>query len=358
MQIGNSDLIRTINRRLILDMIRCQQPVSRAEVARSLSLSRSTVSMIVTELIESGFVIEIGSGTSTVNGGRKGTLLGFNPRSAFGIGLDLQGTDSRIALADFSGEIIQSDTFQFSGDVRTILRIIDSFLGTLGEEKEKLLGIGVSVPSIVKDHQIVVDAPSLSWQNLNLVRALTDERDWEVFVINDVNAAAVGEREGDSGEQIDNLFYLSIGTGVGSAIIANGELVIGADQAAGEIGYLLENKDVEKQDVYTFGRYGTREKRLTALIKGSTQSSADRDQLVTELAVMIANMCSLLNPEKVVIGGSFERVIRPLIPDIQKQVDRFSPLSTEILYSDLGEGASVKGAVSGLFRYISDRQIK
>ncbi|MFT8391568.1 MAG: ROK family transcriptional regulator [Sporolactobacillus sp.] len=358
MQIGSTDLIRTINRRLILDLVRCHQPISRAEIARNLSLSRSTVSMIVTGLIEEGYVIERGTGQSTINGGRKGTLLGFNPRAAFAIGLDLQGPESRIVLADFDGEIIRSDVFQFSGDTLEISNVIDDFLRNSEEAANKLLGVGISVPSIVKDHQIVVDAPSLGWQNLNLVRALDGHRGWEVFVINDVNAAAMGECNGDSGERFDNLFYFSIGTGVGSAIIANGELVLGADQAAGEIGYFLESSDVEKQDVYAIGRFGTNERKLTELIKRANQSIDARDQLVTELAVMIANICSLLNPEKVIIGGSFERVLRPLIPKLQTLVKRLSPLSTEVIYSDLGEQASVKGAVSGMLRYLSDRQIR
>ncbi|WP_157800168.1 ROK family transcriptional regulator [Sporolactobacillus pectinivorans] len=357
MKTGNMDLIRNINRQRVLDVIKHFQPVSRAVISRKLSLSRSTVSMIVNDLIEDHSVVELGMGESTMNGGRKGTMLGFNPRSAFGIGIDLQGGSSRIVLADLDGNVTISHSFTFDRDLGKFKTLLKKFLSSLSDEMTHLVGIGISVPSIVKDHEIVVDAPSLGWQNLNLAEELSDVTNLNLFTINDVNAAAFGERWLGQDRQIDNLFYLSIGTGVGSAIIANGGWVSGADQAAGEIGYMLENKDVNQHDTYVVGQFGTFEKKVTSLLAAKKTTPEIRNELVTQLSVAFANISSLLNPEKIIIGGPYQQKLEPLIGEIQKKVQQYSPLPAEIAYSALGWDAAAIGALEGLYHYLRDQTI-
>lgn len=352
---GNLDLIRNINRQRVLDVIKNHQPVSRAVISRKLSLSRSTISMIVNDLIAEHSVIELGEGESTVNGGRKGTLLGFNPRSAFGIGIDLQKDCSRIVLADLDGNVNMNQTFSCDHDLRKFKEFLRDFLNSLSGEMANLVGIGISVPSIVKDHEIVVDAPSLGWQNINLVEELTDITNLNIFVINDVNAAACGERWGGQSGQVDNLFYLSIGTGVGSAIIANGEWVSGADQAAGEVGYMMEKGDIDQQDTYAAGRFGTFERKITALLSAENLSAEIREELIIQLSIVIANVSSLLNPEKIIIGGSYQQILQPLISSIQNKVRQYSPLPAEISYSSLGRNAAVIGSIEGLYSYLRNQ---
>lgn len=351
------DLIRNINRRRVLDVIKHYQPVSRAVISRKLSLSRSTVSIIVNDLVVNHLVIEMGTGESTMNGGRKGTLLGFNPQSAFGVGVDLQIDHLRIILADLDGTIVSSHTFSWNHELREFKLILREFLNSLSAKQTNLMGIGISVPSIVKDHEIVVDAPSLGWQNLNLAEELSDVTEFSAFAINDVNAAAFGEWWVGQSRLIDNLFYLYIGAGVGSAIMANGEWVSGADQAAGEIGYTLEKSDVDKHETYVVGRFGTFEKKITSLLAANKLTPDNLEQLVTELSVAFANVSSLLNPEKIIIGGSYEQVLMPLIEQIQERVNRYSPLPAEIVCATLGENASVIGSVGGLYRYLREQEI-
>jgi len=90
MQKGSLEYLKKINRDLVLESIRADQPTSRAKIAKKLNLSRSTVSLIVDELIAKKFVIETGLSSSTKEGGRRAIELGFNPRSAFGVGVELQ----------------------------------------------------------------------------------------------------------------------------------------------------------------------------------------------------------------------------------------------------------------------------
>lgn len=357
MKTGNLDLIRNINRRSVLDVIKQYQPVSRAEISRRLSLSRSTVSLIVNDLIANSEVVELGMGESSVNGGRKGTLLGFNPRSSFGMGIDLQQDGSHIVIADLDGKVNLDFAFSCDYEVGSFKAFLKNFLDGLSGEMTKLVGIGISVPSIVKDHSIVVDAPSLGWQNCNLVEELADVTDLKTLVVNDVNAAAFGERWVGQSNQIDNLFYLSIGAGVGSAIIADGEWVSGADQAAGEVGYLLEKNDMDQHDTYVYGRFGTFEKKITSILAAEDMSAEMCDQLITQLSVVIANVCSLLNPEKIIIGGSYQQKLQPFIAKIQEKVELYSPLPAAVSCSVLGRKASAIGSIECLYRYLHNQAI-
>ncbi|MCO7174813.1 ROK family transcriptional regulator [Sporolactobacillus kofuensis] len=356
-QKGNLDLIRDLNRRLVLDAIIRDQPISRADLARKLSLSRSTVSMIVNDLQEKEMVIELGMGDSTANGGRKGQMLGFNPRSAFLLGMDLQKNRINSVLADLSGTVEQKETIPFNEDLDELKTILSRYLERI-EPDYRVLGIGVSVPSIVKDHQIVVDAPSLGWYNVNLAKVLSEAFDLDVFVMNDVNAAAFGERWIGQSSLVDDLFYLSVGTGVGSAIISGGDLVAGFEQAAGEIGYMLTEEDIKQGTVYEKGRFGTFERKITSLLHTCESSKEARNRLVHLMALMMSNVCILLNPEKVIIGGYYETILKAMIPEIQGLVQRLVPISTVIEYGALGEDASAMGTIKGLLDSMKDQMIR
>ncbi|GEB78486.1 ROK family transcriptional regulator [Sporolactobacillus inulinus] len=356
-QKGNLDLIRDLNRRLVLDAIIRNQPISRAELSRKLSLSRSTVSMIVTDLLEKEMVIERGMGDSTANGGRKGQMLGFNPRSAFLLGMDLQQNQVKIVLADLAGTIEQKETFPFHQDLDELKSIIDHYLAGI-ESEYRVIGMGVSVPSMVKDHQIVVDAPSLSWYNLDLAKVLSESFDLDVFVMNDVNAAAFGERWIGQSSLVDDLFYLSVGTGVGSAILSGGHLVAGFEQAAGEIGYMLTEEDLEQETVYEKGRFGTFERKVVSLLHTCGASKEAREHLARLMALMISNVCVLLNPEKVIIGGYHEAILKSIIPEIQALVQQLVPMATVIEYGALGEDASAMGTIKGLLDSMRDQMIQ
>lgn len=355
MKTGNLDLIRNINRQHVINTIKQYQPISRAGISRKLSLSRSTVSLIVNALIVENMVIELGTNESTANGGRKGTMLGFNPSSAFGVGIDLQRDGSRIVVTDLDGKVTLNRAFSYNNDLKTLKAFLKNFLNDLPDEVVKLAGIGISVPSIVKDHSIVVDAPSLGWQNCNLAEELSNVTNLKTFVVNDVNAAAFGERWVGQSRQIDNLFYLSIGSGVGSAIIANGEWVSGADQAAGEVGYLFDENDIDQHDTYVPGRFGTFEKKITSLLTAENMTSEICNQLVTQLSVALANICSLLNPEKIIIGGHYQHKLQLLITQIQEKVKSYSPLPAEISCSVLGQNAAAIGSIEYLYRYLHNQ---
>lgn len=365
---GNLDLIKKINRSRILATIRLNQPLSRAQIAQKLNLSRSTVSSIVDELLIKKLVVELGYGSSTSEGGRRGLELGFNPKSAFGVGVDIGGTKILLVITDLDGRIEYREKFETTSDTSKIIEIIKQCIHNAGLVENDVITMGVGVPGITTKDGIVVDAPGLKWTNLDLKSKFQESFSFPVFINNDVNCAALGERWLGSGENADNLFFIAIGTGVGSAIVANGELIHGFNYRAGEIGYNITENDIKQGMGNTLGEFGLFEKKVSGTALREYSSSPEQifieyargnkdvlnimDNFILHISINIANAVNLLNPEIVLIGGGVSESMEVVIKKIQESVDRFTPIKTKIGLATLGGDAGGLGAIAFAFNEV------
>lgn len=349
-KLGSLEYIKSLNRSLVLETIRNDQPISRAALAKKLGFSRSTISSIIEELLLKKFVVEIGLGESTNEGGRRGMQLGFNPKSAFGIGVDIKDSEILHVMTDLDGNVQYEKKTLPTDQMLQIVNGIQAFIHESGIDQEKILGMGIAVPSIVENTKnIVVDAPSLGWYNLNLRKELSSTFSFPIYVNNDVDCGALGERWRGNGSQTDNMFYMSIGTGIGGSIIANGQLIQGYQYSAGEIGYLIDKEDIVNSPPPISGKFGPFERKLAPLIKDYKKNGIPQNELITELSIAISNLVNLLNPEKIVIGGIEGPILAPIIEELRQNVNRFSPLQTKIEIACLGEQAQALGAIWYLF---------
>lgn len=371
---GNLNLIKRINRKLVLNLIRSRQPISRATVAKSLHLSRSTVSSIVDDLLKKKLVVEMGYADSTKDGGRRGVELGFNPKSAYGIGVDIGGTKILIVITDLEGEILYKGKYPTSNHVEDIVSIIHEALTATQLSENDIVAMGVGVPSVTNIEQgIVVDAPALQWKNYNLKEQLMNHFDFPLFVNNDVNCAALGEQWLGSGNHSDNLFFIAIGTGVGSAIIANGQLIYGHHFQAGEIAYNIVEDDLNYQRANVIGEFGLLEQKIsgTALnyadmnsqelfsrYKAGDVLAQERiERFMRHLTLHITNAVNLLNPERVIIGGGVSESMKSIIGEINDRVHRYTPITTEVELATLGGDAGALGAIAYAFNEVEESQL-
>lgn len=355
-QTGSLDLIKRINRNLILDLIRRDQPISRSLVAKTLGISRSTVSHIVDDLLAKKFVVELGLGDSTKEGGRRGIELGFNPESAYGVGVEIGDRGSVHLLTDLDGNVIRSKYYPLTSNINEFIEDIKSFLKEADIDQERILGLGIAVPSIVDSSKaIVIDAPLLGWENVNLKNHLVEHFDFPIFVHNDVNSAALGESWLGSGKDTRDIFFLSIGSGVGSAIISDSQLILGHSYSAGEIGYLISMEDIKKGYKNEMGAFGIFERNINKLL--DTPDKEALGELTTYISIALANVVSLLNPEKIVIGGFKSPGLLPILKDIQEQVSRFTPFQNGIEMGSLNENAAALGAINSVFNHIFQETI-
>ncbi|WP_433939967.1 ROK family protein [Paenibacillus lautus] len=368
MRKGNLELLKKINRDLVLETIRSQQPISRAKVAQRLNFSRSTVSSIVDELIAKKFVVETGLGSSTREGGRRAIELGFNPRSGFGVGVELMASGLLISITDLDGNVVWKGSSDAGNDFKTIYECVLASLDKASISMDAVIAIGFCIPGLTNSKKgIIVDAPEFGWKDLHFVDEMKKYLAKPIYVNNDVNCAALGERWVGGAKDLEDFIYISIGlgSGVGSAIVANGNLVHGKDFMAGEIAYLLQEEDLSRDQMNVAGQFGVFEKKISGKSLAEDESSVQalfqryaQDELhsvqtvsrfVTQLSIGIANMVSLLNPEKVILGGEVARYLDPVLDEIRSNVGRMTPIQTTVEISRMGTEAGVVGVVAYAF---------
>jgi glucokinase len=161
------------------------------------------------------------------------------------------------------------------------------------------------------------------------------------------------------------MIFIAIGTGVGSAIIANGSLIQGSDYMAGEIAYLVSEEGISGGHSNAFGDFGSYENKISGSALSRHGESAQVvfekyaigdekaipiiNKFVTDLSIGIANMVSLLNPRKVIIGGGVSGSLPIVLESIRSAVARLTPIPTTIELSSLGEEAGAIGAIAFAF---------
>jgi glucokinase-like ROK family protein len=229
------------NRNLVLKTISGRESISRAETSRVTSLTRTTVSEIVAELIAEGLVREVGIGRS--RGGKSPILLSLVADSRHVIGLDLAYDKFSGAIINLRGEIsrlVDEPIPSADGDaaLASVYEVLDKLVGLA---RRPLVGIGVGTPGLVDASRgVVVNAVNLNWKNLPLGQLLQDRYHLPVAVLNDSQAAAVGEHTfGEDHKPESNLIVINVRHGIGAGIIINGQLFHGDGGGAGEIGHVV-----------------------------------------------------------------------------------------------------------------------
>ena len=187
-QIARVDTIRDINRQIVLNYVRDRSPISRAEIARQTDLHRSTVSVIVDDLLVDGTIMEIGEGVST--GGRKPRLYKLKTGEPSAIGIDLTPRTTTIAVADLAGNILEKETFSTSPDVDFMTaQILDRVTRVAGTNGNGRLEIGFSVPGLVDSRTgEVFHVPYFDWRNWDICSRIEEATGSHVTVENDANA--------------------------------------------------------------------------------------------------------------------------------------------------------------------------
>ncbi|GHH97788.1 ROK family transcriptional regulator [Neobacillus kokaensis] len=370
MKKGHIELIKKMNRDLVLETIRNEQPISRAKVSRKLGISRSTVSSIVDELIEKKFVIELGYAESTKEGGRRAIQLGFNPSSGFGIGIEISSSRLYICLADLDGNVIYKTTFSPTNQLHVIREAIHKCIDLSPVSIQQIIAIGFCIPGTADSERGIVHSPELQWENIEFIPYMKQHFSMPMFINNNVNCMALGEKWLGKARNMDDFIYIFIEKGIGSAIMANGELIQGKDFMAGEIGYFAFHSDIKRQEITQLGDFGSFDKSASLLafdrhavnfyeiIKKREDAEANERELVDNfiqtLSLGIANMISLLNPEKVIIGGKMGTELGRILPAITGEVKNITPLRCTIELSSENEDIGVLGIILYSFGQVRD----
>ena len=236
-KVATSEVVRDINKRVVLNLIRTRQPLSRADLARFSGLQRSTVSLIVEDLVAELWVLE--GPTGRLPRGRRPTFLRLNDERVI-IGIDIRPIETTIALADVNGRFVSQEAMPTPADPKAAMeqivvrvqRLIGSCSG------KKVEGIGVSLPGrIGRVSQRLVFAPNLKWPECDIRGPLEKATGLDVEQANAANACVLAAVWFDHIES-RNLVVVTVSEGIGAGILANGQLARGSNGLAGEFGHV------------------------------------------------------------------------------------------------------------------------
>lgn len=373
---GTPSLLRAINERTVLELILDIGPVSRAQIARESGLSKPTVSQALMALERAQLVRE--AGRSSGGKGPTALLYELNPRAGWVVGIDVGRDFVRAAIADLTGEIVARR------DERARSRSANSLIAQIGDIAHGLAteaGIRwrqvtfamVASPGVVGPTGGLALAYNLpGWGRQGLIEAVQRELGTNVAFENDVNLATVGEQWHGLGKNVPNFVYLHVGTGVGMGLVLNGELYRGATGAAGEIGYLplaaadphdLVNRKrgaleraLGASGIVGAARHLGMKPPLTPKTVFAAARKGDERALgvvgfVTErIALAIAAVVPVVDPELVILGGGIGRNGDMLLEPVERELRALSPFRPRIEISALGKDAELHGAVASALR--------
>jgi predicted NBD/HSP70 family sugar kinase len=352
---GKPNLIKLVNKNLILELLEKKGPISRAELAKISKISPPTVSAIVEELIAEGIVSEIGEGNSS--GGRKPTMLAYNPYAFDVIAVELKEGKIHCIATNLAGKVLVEQRYNWEGKrlvIEQLMERIRQFLREAeGRMKGHIKGVGIAIPGVTDIRRgVAIQATELGWKEVPLRDWLENELQMPVVIDNDVNMAALGEHWCGVGQHVEDLVFVSVGKGIGAGLVLNGELYRGATFSTGEIGYMIVSPhtllDVEEGYGPLEHHYGQ------SAIERILRERPERDnpmvvgEMVRHLAYAFINVVSLINPKLLVLDlpalleGEFDR--------LKALIQRYAPADVEIERSALKGYATLLGAVCSVIR--------
>ncbi|WP_448655629.1 ROK family transcriptional regulator [Microbacterium lacticum] len=306
---------RAHNRSLVLQTLFHQGAMSRADLSRETGLTRVTISDLIAELIEDGYVAE--RGTREVTGpGKPAILVDLDREGHRIIGLDLSRSDRFLgAVLTLDGEIVARQEASVPADPADILATVIRLTRELvADAHAPVLGVGVGSPGIVDDHGTVLTAPNLRWTDIDLEGILRAEVSLPVLVANDANAAVLAEYTfGGAG---DDVMLVRVGRGVGSGLLSGGQPMLGSRFAAGEIGHVTVGTD--GGPVCVCGKVGCLEAWLSvpSLERALAEQGADATAVLRDagerLGIALAPIVGALDLSEIVLSGPSPLLDGPL----------------------------------------------
>jgi predicted NBD/HSP70 family sugar kinase len=379
-QVATSGTARDINRRIMLNLIRTHEPISRADLARHSGLQRSTVSVITEQLIKERWVTEGASGH--VPRGRKPRFLHLNKERVGIIGINIRPATTTLALADLDAHFIAQESLATAQDPKQfieeltarVLSLINTHPGIFYE------GIGVSVPGRTDlVTQRLVFAPNLGWTDVDLKTPLERATGLSVELENAANACALAEVWfGKHTQGVRDLVVVTVSEGIGAGVMMNGRLLRGPSGAAGEFGHITLVEDGLQcrcgnkgcWEVYASNSAAVRyyveatspsrgvvrlrdsvprfEDILRLADQGDPKANEAIDKMAHYLGVGLALLVTGLAPEVIIVIGEVSRLWKRVGAIIDKVVKSrtFSHATTRIVSADTSAQPRLRGTIA------------
>ncbi|SET71817.1 ROK family protein (putative glucokinase) [Salinibacillus kushneri] len=346
---GNQKLIKQINKNIVLQSIKNQGPISRADISQNSGLNKGTVSSLVSELIDQQLIYECGIGQS--KGGRRPVMLLFNETAGYNIGIDLGVNYILGILTDLQGQIVQEKELRFPEGskyddiIKLLFEVIQDLIQSGPESVYGIVGIGIGVPGIVSKEGKVLMAPNLEWKDIHLKEIVEQEFNIPVIIDNEANAGAYGEKHLGAGKDYQNIVYVSAGIGIGVGLILKNSLYRGLNGYAGEFGHMKVEMGGTKCRCGSQGcwemyasehtllkeaksHYPDENLSLESIVQQAENGDATAIHLFEKigkyLGFGISNLINSFNPEQVILGNRLVMARKWIEPEMKKNITMHS----------------------------------
>ncbi|MEK5069961.1 ROK family transcriptional regulator [Sporosarcina sp. FSL K6-1508] len=376
MRQGTFQWMKSVNKSIILNKIRTDAPISRAQIAKETKLTPPTVSSNMKELIDQGIVIESKLGES--QGGRKPTMLLINNQEFYVVGVDAGPEMIECILTDLSGKILKRISSKMTTPLTNdqfliILKdCIRNCIIDISATSKKIIGIGVAMHGVVDvETGTSLFAPILRLTNIPIKEELEKEFGLEVKVENDARAMALGESWFGEHGDLTSMLVVNIGRGVGAGLVIDRKLYHGAQDIAGEVGHMIIDLHGEicecgnRGCLQTFATGPaiarramkeltidsiTAEKVYELAVSGNEEFAIILKETGRVIGIGLTNLIHIINPQKIVLGGGVTKAQELIFPVVLKTIEQcaLTPKAkqTEVTITKLGDDATLIGAVS------------
>ena len=356
---SNINLVKSHNIRAILLSLLKDGPISRVELAEKLSLSNTTITNLISELLDQGIILEeqVEIPEKRRRVGRPRRMLRLVPSARYAVGVHIGVGIIRVAITNLFAEIINGEIAKFDLTtppdvvVKDIVRLIELTIEKSNIERERVIGIGVGASGLVNyEKGINVLAPRLGWENVPIQHLMEIQLDLPVCVDNNVRTMALAEAFFGDGQGVGVLAFVYGRIGVGSGIVVNGQVFRGSGAGAGEIGHttiipqggetcscgntgcletLLSEpvwiRDAEKlaashpdSTLAAYLKRGDERSTIDLIFSAATDGDEFAQQFIEDrscyLGIALANLVNVLNPELIILGGMFAQGSELILP--------------------------------------------
>lgn len=379
---------REINRQIALTLVREHQPISRADLARRMNVSRGAITELIAELIGEGVIVEAETPSVRRAGrGRRPTMLHVRTRDRLVVAIDVRFSRTYVMVADFGGRQLAFETFETIVEPGRLIAELAARVGRLLDEHRafgECEGIGLVVPGMVNTLTgVVLNAPQLGWRNVPVRDALVNATGLPVAIENASLACAQAQMwlATGTGNGVGDFVYVTVGDGIGAGIVVNGQLVRGNAHIAGEFGHLPLDPDgpdclcgrrgcweTYGSNLATIARYLGRpfsaraardlmhevpltiEELIARAQKGEERAVATLEETGHFIGAGLAMIVNALNPARIFVGGeitaAWERVAPPMRRAIEARALTAPAAATPVIPEQVGGHPRLRGATA------------
>lgn len=372
-----SDQLRRANTALVVRALRDVGASSRTALARRTGLAKATVGAIVGDLVERSLVVE---GDASSEGlGRPSRPVSLVAGGVLGLGLEVNVDYVAAALVDLAGDRVHTETREVVDGSDALSAAVELAVAVQTAAPGRIVGAHLAVPGLVeRDHATVALAPNLGWTGTRPGDVLADALGVEVLVDNDANLAAVAETAHGAATGARSTLYLTGTVGIGGGVVEDGRLVRGAG-FAGEVGHMPIGDPARRCACGRHGCWeatiglratmaavgmrveGTPVERAARVAEHATEDAevaAALEVLGAQLGHGLTTLCSVLDPEVVVLGGYFQALGPWVVPAAEKVVARRLPAveqhTPQVRVGVLGIEAAALGAAEQALTEVLD----